>query len=80
MGDLMTAAMSGNRLNTLVALRNRLALEIEQTTSGRDLSALSKQMQEVLEAIDNMPDDTGTSAAADVAKRREQRSKASGST
>lgn len=75
MGDLVTAAQSGDQYNTLVALRNRLAEEIEQTTSGRDLAALSKQLKDVLDAIADLPTGRESSPADEIAKRREERRK-----
>lgn len=76
---LTEAAASGNRLDTLVALRNRLAEEIDNSTSGRDIAALSRQLTDVLEAIAEMPDGVQTSPADEIARRREERRKAANS-
>ncbi|MDN4162950.1 hypothetical protein [Nocardioides abyssi] len=61
----------------MIALRNRLAEEIE-TASSRDLAALSKQMTDVLAQIEAMPVADATSAADEIAKRREERRKNAG--
>lgn len=74
--DLVTAAHSNNTRDTLVALRNRLAEQIEETTSGRDLASLSKQLTDVLSAIDNLPDTKTTTAADEIARAAEQRREA----
>lgn len=76
MSDLVTAAKSGDYLATLTALRDRLAEEITNTTSGRDLASLSKQLTDVLREINDMPDPTGESKADEIAQRREERRRA----
>lgn len=78
MTDLVTAAKSGDYLATLTALRDRLAEEIANTTSGRDLASLSKQLTDVLREINELPDPAGTSKADEIAARREERRKAAG--
>jgi len=52
--SLVTVTDSGNRLETLVALRHKLATAIEQTESARDIAPLSKQLREVMEEIDTI--------------------------
>lgn len=42
---------SGNQLEALIAIRNRLAAELDLATMPRDIAQLSKQLVEVLEAI-----------------------------
>ena len=66
------AAVKGDRLSTLIALRDRLAQEIE-TAGARDLAALSKQFTDVLEQIEQHTEGDGTSAAEQIAQRREER-------
>lgn len=51
-----TAARDGTRRDTLIALRNRLAKQIDACDSGRDLAALSKRLMDVMAEIDSMPD------------------------
>jgi hypothetical protein len=50
-----SAAKSGDSLATLVALRNRLARDIDECRSKRDLAALSRQLSAVLTQIADMP-------------------------
>jgi hypothetical protein len=51
---LSATAASGVRLDTLRALRDRLAREIEECTSSRDVAALARQLVLVLEEIDSL--------------------------
>ena len=46
MADLISAAQSGNRRETLEALRDE---------SGRDVAALSKRLMEVMGELDALP-------------------------
>ena len=53
--NLLEAAQSGDKRETLVALRDKLAATIEVCDSGRDMAANSKRLMEVIaeiEAID----------------------------
>lgn len=45
------AAATGDQLDTLRALRDRLAEELDRTVSARDAAALSRQLTEVLARI-----------------------------
>jgi hypothetical protein len=51
MPDLTAVAASGDRLDTLRALRDTLASAIDATESARDLAALSRQLTDVLEQV-----------------------------
>jgi len=73
MSDLVTAAESGDVRATLVALRNRLAREIEASESGRDIAALSNKLTDVLDRLEALPGGEESTAADEIAKRREQR-------
>ena len=64
MPRLSEAASSGDRRNTLVALRDSIARTIEGTESGRDVAALSKRLMEVMAEIDALPDGSKSSAVA----------------
>ena len=55
MADLVSAAASGNRRETLEALRDKLASSIQDCESGRDVAALSKRLMEVMGELDAMP-------------------------
>lgn len=74
MGDLVTAALSGDKRATLIALRDRLAQEIE-TAGARDLAPLSRQLTEVLRQLDEVPDKKEVTVTDDIAARREARRK-----
>lgn len=62
------AADSGHRRDLLVALRSRIAKDIDSTTTpARDLAALSRRLLEIakeIEAIDAEAHDDDVSAAA----------------
>lgn len=51
MTDLATIAATGHYLDTLKALRDRLATQIDVTDSGRDMAALSNRLMQTLKAI-----------------------------
>jgi len=53
--DLVKAAKSGSRRETLEALRDKLANSIQNCESGRDVAALSKRLMEVMDEIDSLP-------------------------
>lgn len=44
----------GNDLDTLKALRRKIARTLDETTSGRDIAALSRQLQIVLQQINEL--------------------------
>ena len=54
MGKLVSAAKRGNKREMLVALRDEIAEQIEATSSGRDMAALSKRLIEVVEQIEDV--------------------------
>lgn len=49
--DLAKIAKKGDNLETLRALRQRIAETIDATKSGRDIAALSRQLQIVMSQI-----------------------------
>lgn len=55
MADLVKAAKSGNRRETLEALRDKLADSIQNCESGRDVAALSKRLMEVMGELESLP-------------------------
>ena len=55
MADLVKAAKSGNRRETLEALRDKIAASIADCESGRDVAALSKRLMEVMGELDALP-------------------------
>lgn len=59
MSELADVAARGDRLETLRALRDRLAREIDLTASARDVAALSNRLTDVLEQIEDLTHDDG---------------------
>ena len=55
MADLVKAAKSGSRRETLEALRDKIAASIQDCESGRDVAALSKRLMEVMGELDALP-------------------------
>jgi hypothetical protein len=53
---LADVASRGDRLETLRALRDRLARELDLTASARDVAALSRQLTDVLQQIEDLTD------------------------
>lgn len=45
---------NGNTLETLKYLRHKIAEAIDDSTSGRDIAALSRQLQIVIESISEL--------------------------
>lgn len=65
---LQEAASTGNRLTALRALRDRLATDLDECTSSRDVASLSQRLMDVLGQIDDLgggvveePKETGLS-------------------
>ena len=54
--NLVEAAKSGNKRDTLIALRDKLAETIDNCESGRDMAANSKRLMEVMAELENLPD------------------------
>lgn len=57
MTNLVDAAKSGNKRETLIALRDILAKTIQECESGRDMASNSKRLMEVMAEIDALPDE-----------------------
>lgn len=71
MPRLSEAAATGDRRETLIAMRDRIAQTIDSTESGRDVAALTKRLMEVMEEIDSMPDPAADAASPlDRARRK----------
>lgn len=74
MRSVHEAAVTGDRLKTLRALRDHLAVAIDGCKSMRDLAALSRQLADVVAQIDALdPPETEVSPADEVAQRRARR-------
>lgn len=67
MGALVQAARGGNRRKTLETLRDKLAMTIEGTESGRDMAALTRRLLEVINELDGLPDENAAPDELDEA-------------
>ena len=56
MMDLVEAAKSGNKRETLIALRDKIAETIQNCESGRDMASNSKRLMEVIAELEALPD------------------------
>lgn len=56
MTDLITAARSGDKRATLIALRDKLAETIQNCDSGRDMASNTKRLMEVMAELEMLPD------------------------
>ena len=56
MTNLVEAARSGDKRETLIALRDKLAQTIQDCDSGRDMASNSKRLMEVMAELEAMPD------------------------
>lgn len=56
MADLITAAKSGDKRATLIALRDILAETIQNCESGRDMASNTKRLMEVMAELETLPD------------------------
>ena len=54
--DLVSAAKSGDKRSTLIALRDAIARTIQSCESGRDMASLSKRLMEVMDELDAIGD------------------------
>lgn len=73
MDDFMDTIRSGNRRDSLIALRDQLADAIADQPGARDLASLSKQLREVLEEIDELSGGKEVSHADELRQRRAAR-------
>lgn len=56
MPSLIEAAKSGNKRDTLIALRDILAKTIQECESGRDMASNTKRLMEVMAELEALPD------------------------
>ena len=57
MTDLITAAKSGDRRETLVAMRDLLAETIQSCDNGRDMASNTKRLMDVMSEIELIDND-----------------------
>ena len=67
------AAAKGDQLATLVALRDRLAAEVDTCDNPRDLAPITRQLQLVLARIAELSPSTEVSIVDQLAARRAAR-------
>lgn len=67
---LAAVARAGNRAETLRALRDRLAAELDDCDSKRDVAALSQRLMDVLAQIAELPAEKEGTALDELARRR----------
>lgn len=56
MTNLVDAAASGDKRQTLIALRDILAETIQNCESGRDMASNTKRLMEVMAELESLPD------------------------
>ena len=56
MTNLIDAAKSGDKRQTLMALRDILAATIQNCESGRDMASNTKRLMEVMAELETLPD------------------------
>lgn len=73
------AAGTGDRLKALEALRDRLAREIDESGSARDVAALSQRLMDVLAQVEGLrePAEKGLTPLDELERRRRSREDAS---
>ena len=68
------AALSGDQMSTLRALRDRLAQAIDESSSAMGVAALGKQLQDVLDRIAELtPPDIKDTPLDELKRRRAER-------
>lgn len=70
---LLSDAVQGSPRDALVALRDRLAAEIDDGADARTLPALSKQLADVIARIEALPEYAVKSRSDELRERREKR-------
>ena len=73
MRDLTDAATNGTRKDVLIALRDRIAAEIEAGVPARDLKSLSLELREITKELDDMNAGKEASRADELAAARAAR-------
>jgi len=67
---LLGVAQSGDVVATLEELRDRLAAEIDECDSKRDLAALALRLTDVVDRLGRLPTKKATGPADEIAQRR----------
>ena len=66
--NLVEAAEGGDRLETLIALRDLLADKLQNTTSSRDISSMSRRLMQCISEIEVLEEKKAASAKGDFLK------------
>lgn len=70
MANLVDAAKSGDKRETLIALRDILAKTIQECDSGRDMASNTKRLMEVMAEIDALPEPNAKTSKHDRLKKK----------
>lgn len=70
MTSLVDAAKSGDKRETLIALRDILAATIQNCESGRDMASNTKRLMEVMAEIEALPDESKKTSKHDRLKKK----------
>ena len=57
--DIVRAAKSGDRLETLIALRDLLAERLQTSKSDRDIASMSRRLMQCIDRIEELQNETG---------------------
>ena len=68
--NLVDAAKSGDRRETLVAMRDILAKTIQECDSGRDMASNTKRLMEVMNEIEQIDAEAAEKAAKELEKQK----------
>lgn len=70
MTDLVNAAKSGNRKETLIAMRDILAKTIQDCDSGRDMASNTKRLMDVMNEIEEIEEKEAEQKAREAQKKK----------
>lgn len=73
--EFINTVRSGDRLATLCALRDRLAVAMEESERGSDVAALALRITDVLKQIHEITGDAGANTQPDVVNEVLERAK-----
>lgn len=68
--NLVDAAKSGNRRDTLIAMRDILAKTIQECDSGRDMASNTKRLMEVMNEIEQIDQEIAEKEAQEKQKQK----------
>lgn len=70
MANLVNAAKSGNRKETLIAMRDILAKTIQDCDSGRDMASNTKRLMDVMNEIEEIEEKEAEQKAREAQKQK----------